>query len=72
MFEIGDMVKVVRENQSGEIGEHNIDEGTIGKIVNVFVDEEFADGVCVTNFEVTFDEEPDNIYFEAGALILAE
>ncbi|WP_176539161.1 hypothetical protein [Bacillus cereus] len=49
------MVKVVRENQSGEIGEHNIDEGTIGKIVNVFV-----------------DEEPDNIYFEAGALILAE
>ncbi|MGE7869528.1 hypothetical protein ACQKNO_25850 [Bacillus paramycoides] len=72
MFEIGDMVKVIGENQSEEIGEHNIDDGTVGEVVNVFVDEEFEYGVCITNFEVTFDEEPDNIYFEEGALILAE
>ncbi|WP_439877014.1 hypothetical protein ACSLGG_31615 (plasmid) [Bacillus mycoides] len=55
-----------------EIGERNIDEDMAGKVVNVFVDKEFEDGVCITNFEVTFDEEPDNIYFEAGALVLAK
>ncbi|MEC2869952.1 hypothetical protein ACIQHV_11155 [Bacillus bombysepticus] len=65
MFEIGDMVKVIGENYSEEIGKHEIDEGKIGKVVNVFVDEEFEDEIRITNFEVVFDE-------EAEALTLAE
>lgn len=51
MFEIGDMVKVIGDNQSEEIGEHNIDDGTVGEVVNVFVDEEFEYGVCITNLK---------------------
>ncbi|HHB1900361.1 TPA: hypothetical protein ACOQ5I_006041 [Bacillus cereus] len=66
------MVKVIGENYSEEIGKHEIDEGTIGKVVNVFVDEEFEDEIRITNFEVVFDKEPYNIYFEAEALTLVE
>lgn len=67
-FKLGDKVRVIAENKTSEIGEHQKTVGSVGVVTEVFLNEEFSNKT-VTNYEVRFGNFED-LYFEEHTIEL--